>query len=177
MKTNLLKRIIVASAIVLVTGGALYAQEQTPTTPAPNNEPIARKGYGHKMMMHREGKKCEGSRHAMFPNITEDQKSKINELHTKHLEVVTPLKNQLAEKKAHLQSLLTSASVDNKDVDKTIMDITTIEGNKLREAVKLDQQIRSILTPEQRIVFDSKPKFFMHKERGRMHNRNKEIKE
>ena len=55
-----------------------------------------------------------------IPNLTADQQKKMDEFKLKHMEVCTPLHNQLKEKEAHLQTLLTAAVVDNKDVEKTM---------------------------------------------------------
>jgi len=165
MKANSLKRLVIAGAIILLAGGAGYAQEQAPV--APNHDQKEMRGPGHKMM-HPDMDKCDAPRHNMdmFPNITDAQKKQIAELRTKHLEAIIPIKNQLNEKKAHLQTLLTSATVDNKEVDKVVNDISALETSKLKEAINHDQQIRAILTPEQRVAFDSKPKPFLHDDEG-----------
>lgn len=163
MKANSLKRLVIASAIVLLAGGASYAQEQAPLAPTHDQKEMrGPRQHG----MHAGIKKCDAPRHEMLPNLTDTQKKQMEELRTKHLAAVTPLRNQLMEKKAHLQTLLTTATVDNKEIDKTINDIAALETSKLKEAVNHDQQIRAILTPEQRVIFDSKPKPFLHEGKG-----------
>jgi Spy/CpxP family protein refolding chaperone len=74
---------------------------------------------------------------------------------------MTPLKNQIREKKARLQTLLTSNPFDERSADQVAEDIGKIEGSILKELIRHDQFLKSLLTPQQQIIFDSRSKPFL----------------
>jgi Spy/CpxP family protein refolding chaperone len=136
------------------------------------------KGEGHQMgrCPKEKGSQCGprgGESCCQIPDLTPDQQKKIDEFKLKNIEICTPLKNQLREKEAHLQTILTVASVDNKEVEKTINDISNLKSALLKQAVAFDLQIRSVLNPEQKIIFDSKPKHFIGKGKGKCSKGNR----
>lgn len=159
MRTNSLKSLVLTSALVLFVCGAALAQEDV-NVPANNTTQTVPGDKGHRMMRHHNMEKGDGQQHAMLPNLTDAQKKQMTELRTKHMEAMLPIKNQLNEKKAHLQTLLTAPTVDNKEVDKVVNEISALQSSSLKEKINHQQQVRAILTPEQRVIFDSKPKPF-----------------
>ena len=161
MRTNSLKSLVLAFALVLFVSGAALAQENV-NAPANNTTQTMPGEKGHRMMKHHDMEKGDRQQHAMLPNLTDTQKKQMTELSTKHMEAMLPIKNQLNEKKAHLQTLLSASTVDNKEVDKVVNEISALETSKLKEAINHHQQVRAILTPEQRVIFDSKPKPFLN---------------
>lgn len=141
---NLKTAMLIILAIALVTGSAL-----------------AQKG---KMEM--ENRPFKGPKHEHFPKIpdlTDEQKEQIKELKTDHLKATLPLKNQLQEKEARLQTVSTGDNVNMNDVNKTIDEIAAIKTKMAKSRAAHRQQIRKILTDEQRVFFDSRP---MGRDRG-----------
>ena len=93
---------------------------------------------------------------AGIPDLTDEQKDKIKGLHIDHLKSLLPLENQLDEKRARLKSLTTVDNVNLEKIDGVIDDITSINNKIMKSRVRHGQDIRNILTEEQRIIFDSR---------------------
>ena len=90
-----------------------------------------------------------------IPDLTDAQKEKIKELQTANQKVINPLKNQLQEKKAHLKSLRSSENPNLNEIDKTIDEITGLTGKMMKQRERFIQDVRKILTDEQRVYFDA----------------------
>ena len=89
-----------------------------------------------------------------IPNLTEDQKKKIKELKTPLHKEVLPLRNQLAEKRAHLKTLQTAEKADLKSINSTIDEMSQLQSQIMKRRAAHTQAIRVILTDDQRIAFD-----------------------
>ena len=90
-----------------------------------------------------------------IPNLTEEQKTQIHQIRTSGQIAALPVKNQLREKKAKLITLTTADKYDAKAVNAVVDDISKLEKTIMLFQIEHKQQIRSVLTEEQRIVFDS----------------------
>lgn len=93
----------------------------------------------------------------MIPDLTEKQKEQIQQLRTEHLKALLPLKNQLMEKEARLQTLSTSEKVDMKEINTIIEEIGAIRTRMMKERAAHRQEIRTLLTEKQRLLFDARP--------------------
>src|SRR5579872_7021478 len=89
-----------------------------------------------------------------IPNLTEDQKKKIKELRTPLHKEILPIKNLLAEKKAHLKTLQTADKADLNSINSTIDDMAQLQSQLMKKNAAHTQAIRKILTDDQRIAFD-----------------------
>jgi len=98
-----------------------------------------------------------------LPDLTEDQKAKIKKLHLKQLESMTPLKNQIREKRARLETILTTAPVDLNAAEVVADDLGKIHTSILKLMIRHDQALRNLLTPDQQVIFDTRPKPFLRK--------------
>lgn len=97
-----------------------------------------------------------GVERQMLPDLTEEQKEKMKELKLKVMEESLPLKNQLNENKAKYRTLSTASEVDMKAIDKLVEESGKLETELKKKAAVNHQEIRKILTDEQRIIFDSR---------------------
>lgn len=88
-------------------------------------------------------------------NLTEDQQTKLKELQLAHQKKVLPIKNAIAEKKAKLRTLETADNADMKAINALIDDISNQRSQLMKERANMQQDIRKMLTDEQRIIFDS----------------------
>ncbi len=104
-----------------------------------------------------------------LPDLTDTQKDKIGELRTEHLKATLPIKNEMAEKRAELRSLQTAENVDTDAVNKKIEAIGALHIKMMKKRAAHHQEIRNLLTEEQRVIFDSR--FGRHK--GRRHGPGK----
>jgi hypothetical protein len=98
-----------------------------------------------------------------IPGLNKEQMDKIHVYHLDHLKLMTPMFNQVREKKARLQTLLTTTPFDAKAADRVAEELGTNETGILREMIRHDQNLRSVLTAEQQVLFDARPKPFLHR--------------
>jgi len=96
-------------------------------------------------------------------NLTDEQKESMDKIHTETLKEMLPLKNSIAEKKAQLHTLQTAEKADMNNINALIDDIAAIKTTMAKKRAATHQQIRSLLSDEQRVLFDSRPP---HGERG-----------
>ena len=109
-----------------------------------------------------QNKKAQG----MFmniPDLTDAQKTKLKEMRTAHMKEIMPIKNQLKEKQAHLQTLQTSDKVNMTEINATIDEIGKLRTDMAKKHAAFRQEIRKILTDDQRTYYD------MHA--GKMHKK------
>jgi Spy/CpxP family protein refolding chaperone len=98
-----------------------------------------------------------------FPDLTDQQKEKIRQADLKHMETMTPLKNQMREKRARLATILATPPADISSADKIADEIGRIQASMLKETIRYDQVLRTTLTPDQQIMFDARPKPFLNR--------------
>jgi len=94
-------------------------------------------------------------------DLTEDQKEKIHKVELKKIEAMTPLRNQMKEKRARLNTIVTTMPVDIKGAELVADEIGKITASMIKANIKTDQEIRTLLTPDQQVIFDARPKPFM----------------
>ena len=92
---------------------------------------LAQRGQGKGMM---ENPDRAPQMQKFIPNLTPEQEVKISELRTAHLKEVTPLRNELGEKRARLRTLESADKPDMNAINKTIDEMAVIKANiqKLR---------------------------------------------
>ncbi len=88
--------------------------------------------------------------------LTADQQTKIEALHLSLQKELLPIKNQLKEKKAHLNTLMTAEKADMTAINTTIDEIGAFKVQIMKKEAAHKQEIRKLLTDEQRIKFDLK---------------------
>jgi|GEM_PF-974632 len=98
-----------------------------------------------------------------LPGLTGEQKEKIRKTGLDHLKAMTPLKNQVREKRARLQTLLTTMPFDARSADLVAEELGKAGTAILKEMIRHDQELRTLLTPEQQVLFDDRPKPFLHR--------------
>jgi len=137
MKSNCVRKsllVLMVSTLMVVITGSSFAQQE------------------HKQhMMNRDSSKHEMG----IPNLTADQKTKIDALRTKHQKEITPLRNELAEKQAHLNTLESAEKVDKDAINKTIDEIATLQGKIMKLRVNHRLEVSALLTDDQKVYFNS----------------------
>jgi Spy/CpxP family protein refolding chaperone len=135
MKTTIFASIIFAS--VLLSTNSLFAQHP---------------------MEHKTGN-GEGSNKEMhgIPNLTEEQKTKIKDIHLALSKEIQPLRNRLGELKAKQRTLTTSDKPDMGAINTNIDEITKTTNQLMKSRAAHHQQVRALLTDEQKVWFDSHP--------------------
>jgi Spy/CpxP family protein refolding chaperone len=144
MKTNMLSKGFLAIAITLaliISSGSVHAQ----------------RGMGQRMQAPEDNPRMEmGMRDQFIPDLTPEQDAKIKELRIKHLKEITPLRNEMNEKKARLQTLRSVDKPDMNAINKTIDEIALIKANLMKKREAHRVEISSLLTDEQRVILNSR---------------------
>jgi Spy/CpxP family protein refolding chaperone len=136
------------SAILLAVStfaqGDLFAQpgEQKDESSRNEHRTLFRKGHA--------GQQEEGN----IPNLSDEQKGKIKDFRLSFLKEVQPLRNHLNELKAKQKTLATADKPDLKSINANIDEITSTQNQIMKLRASFRQQVRALLTDEQRIYFD-----------------------
>lgn len=89
-----------------------------------------------------------------IPDLSKEQEAKIKELHKNHLKLMLPMKNELNEKEAKLNSLNSAEKPDMKAINALIDEITLLKGKMMKAKNQFMQDVRALLTEDQRLAFD-----------------------
>ncbi|MDZ7263889.1 MAG: Spy/CpxP family protein refolding chaperone [candidate division KSB1 bacterium] len=89
-------------------------------------------------------------------NLTDDQKTKLEDLRLAHQKEMLPLRTELQSKMASLRLLQTEEKPDLKKIDQLIDDTQVIRSKMQKARVRHHLEIRKLLTPEQQKKFDSR---------------------
>ena len=108
--------------------------------------------------------------HMNLPDLTDAQKEKMNELRTANMKVILQKRNQVHEKMSRLQTLQTAEKADMKAINSLIDQMAAIKADMARQRAAHRQQVRALLTDEQRVIFDSRP-HREHRGEGKRHFR------
>lgn len=144
MKKKLIA-VMVAATLIAGTTSSLFAQQGQGQRKMDGKEYRNQKfdGYGHGVICDR------------LPGITEEQKQKIQALRTANLKPQTQMRNQLAEKQARLKTLQSADEVDMNAINKTVDEMSALRTKMQKNRVALNQEVRKLLTDEQRAIYDA----------------------
>jgi len=87
-------------------------------------------------------------------DLTEQQSKQLQTLRTAQAQDMLTYRNQLGEKRARLRTLQTAENPDMKAINTTIEEMGAIKITKNKKRAAHKQEVRKILTPEQRTQFD-----------------------
>ncbi len=90
-----------------------------------------------------------------IPNLTDEQQQKINDLRVKHIKDVTPLKNELGEKKARMRTLQSAEKPDLNAINKLIDEMAAVRAQIQKKAAAHRVEVASLLTDEQKVYFNA----------------------
>jgi Spy/CpxP family protein refolding chaperone len=96
----------------------------------------------------------QGKCHFGIPDLTEAQQAQIEKLRTAHMKDVLPLKNELGEREAKLKTLMSSTNPDMNAINAEIEKIGQIKIEMHKKKALHQQDVRKVLTEEQRVMFD-----------------------
>jgi len=88
-------------------------------------------------------------------DLTEAQQEQMKTMRIKQMEQMLPFKNAMQEKKAKLQTLRSAKNADMKAINKLIDEMADLKADQMKAREAHHQEVRSILSDEQRILFDS----------------------
>ena len=96
--------------------------------------------------------RCEN----FIPDLTDDQKDQIKALRTKHQKESLPMRNEIRELHAKLITLETAETPDMKAINAMIDKIAAKKAALHKLRAKHRQEVRKVLTEDQRVIFDSR---------------------
>jgi Spy/CpxP family protein refolding chaperone len=88
--------------------------------------------------------------------LSEAQQTAMENLKVEHYKEVLPIRNTLDEKRASLKTLTTSATIDQKKIDKTIEEIGELSTKMLKAKTNHQIALRSMLDDKQKMMFDQR---------------------
>ena len=97
----------------------------------------------------------------MIPNLTDEQKTQIQELRVDQMKEMTSFRNDLMEKRARLRTLETKDNPEMSAINAVIEEMGDIRTNRHKASAQHRQQVREILTEEQRVIYDAR---MMHRQ-------------
>ncbi|MEQ8523708.1 Spy/CpxP family protein refolding chaperone [Gracilimonas sp.] len=100
----------------------------------------------------------QGSQHQrmlQYLDLSDEQNEQIQSIHLNGQKAMLPLRNQMREKNARLLSLTTGDEFDEAAVNTLITEISDLNASMMTMRISHRQQIRSLLTEEQQVKFDS----------------------
>lgn len=114
----------------------------------------AQPGQGMKKM---DGSCCQkGDAKCMeIPNLTDDQKAKIETMKVANQKEMLTFKNQMGELKAKERTLATAEKPDTKAINANIDEITKLQNQMMKKRAQHHQDVRALLNDEQKLWFDT----------------------
>jgi len=171
MNKGRIKTVAIAtlSAIALA---ASIAVAQTVTTDQSNQQGTPTERHGG---FRGEHKGWEGMRGGMFKqlNLTEDQKTKIKQIHETFATQNKPLTDQLRAKRQELRQASEGGTFNEALATQKLTEMASLEAKMMGEHFKLHQEMLSVLTPEQKAQLEQSKAQFKAR-RGGMRNHDEE---
>ncbi len=98
-----------------------------------------------------EAPRCEG----FLPDLTEDQQVTIEKLRSEHMNSMVVLRADEDVLRAELNRLEVGGKYDQKAVDSKIDELYDLKAKMAKAKAKHQQDVRNVLTDEQKAVFDA----------------------
>jgi len=118
-------------------------------------------GQDHDMKMKNNDKAEKHGEHGMgmeMPQwkktLTEEQKAKADKMHLELKKMMSLLESKVSLKEAELNSLVTQDKPDTNAIHSKVNEITELKKEMMIKKYDHIAEMRSILTPEQRVSFD-----------------------
>jgi Spy/CpxP family protein refolding chaperone len=105
-----------------------------------------------------------------MPNLTEEQKASMKEIHLKFMKKNQPIKNELMEVRARYHTLITAEKPVQAEINKVIDKQTALVNQMMKEKAAMEIEVRSLLTDEQLILYNNKGKVMAHRMGEKMKN-------
>jgi len=154
------KSILTFSLILLLAGGMVWAQ-----MPAPD-KPMSPPGMGCGKFKGEPPGRCgmmpDDDDNFFRPNmrclagldLSAEQKNKIDKLFLEHHRTMTEMHTEMAGVKGKIALLITSDKFSQSDLNELSRKVSKFAEQMVLKRVEHARQIREVLTPEQRVIFD-----------------------
>jgi Spy/CpxP family protein refolding chaperone len=159
-------RIIIAFSIIvlLMLSPDAFSQRGRISRPAgpPQSAPYTaiqpgQPGQGrHLQYMKQMGQRRPGENCLNMEGLTEDQKAALRKLHVARMEKSIQHRSQMEVLQARKRSAMIMKDTNINEVNKIIDEMGALSTAWMKEAVAHREEIRKLLTDEQRVLFDSR---------------------
>lgn len=92
-----------------------------------------------------------------IPDLTADQETKIETLRVEHWKEMNSYRNQMNELRARKRTLNTTDKANLNEINSVIDQMTGVNNKMMKASAKHRQEVRNLLTDEQKVYFDSMP--------------------
>lgn len=150
---NKISKLLLSISLIVAAYSFTNAQNQ------PKQQTQQPAKCNHDMMMSGQPNSCPKS-YFGIPDLIPDQTTKIDDLKLQHIKDVTPLKDQLKEKQARINTLLDADKSDMVSINAAIDEFSGITNQLIKKKAEFRLSIRNILTDKQKIIYDSKSDLF-----------------
>lgn len=111
----------------------------------------------------------------MIPDLTEEQQEKMKKLRLDMQKNKLPITNQLGEKRARMRTLSTAENPNMKEINKLIDEMGELRTKIDKLKAAHHQEVRKLLTEEQRVVFDAHSTERLQKQKRSHHKMRRDM--
>ncbi len=143
-----MKRLVVlflAFAAITFTAQAQQGQERT-------NKGNSKDRKNMNVQIHR----FNGGDGFMIPDLSDGQKDEIKKLRIEMNKETNSIHNQIAEKRARINTLQSQDKADMSAINKTIDEIAALQAQQMKAKANFHVKVRALLNDEQKVAFDSR---------------------
>lgn len=131
---------LISALLILVVSGSIFAQGER---------------MGRRQMDDDNPSMGPLKKMAKMLDLTESQQSQIQDLHLKHMREMLPLKSEMESLKTELKLAETEENFNAAKVESIVKKIEALRTKMTMSKILHHQEIRKLLTPEQRKKFDA----------------------
>lgn len=91
-----------------------------------------------------------------IPDLSDQQKEQIQDIRLNTRKEMMPLQNRMREKAARLKTLRTAEKADMNAINSVVDEMSSLRAEIMKVRLASEQEIRSLLTDDQRVIFDSR---------------------
>ena len=91
-----------------------------------------------------------------IPDLSDQQKEQIQDIRLNTRKEMMPLQNRMREKAARLKTLRTAKKADMNAINSVVDEMSSLRAEIMKARLASEQEIRSLLTDDQRVIFDSR---------------------
>lgn len=119
---------------------------------------FAQRGQGFGMRNQQNAYNQNQSAQCMIPDLTQEQQSQIKVLRIKQMKAAKIHRADMMIIRAEYQKLISSDNVDMKAINSKIDKITSMRNAQMKQRVAHRQEVRKLLTDDQKVFFDNTPR-------------------
>lgn len=97
----------------------------------------------------------QGQKGQFFADLSDTQKEEMKALHVKFTKENMPIKDEISILEAKLNKASKGDGVNVKEVNKLIDEISVLKADMMKKHFANKQEIRNLLTDEQKVMFDA----------------------